>query len=286
MSYKKKILASSYPLIKWTNKILTALGLRPKGRLRVIIYHDIPVHLENEFSNQLSWLSKSWKFVTPEAFSRMMAGQEKILEDSLLLTFDDGFISNRRVAETVLENLGISALFFVVTDFINLSSTQDWRKFVGDHIVPGLNPNMVSEDQRNMSWEDLAFLVERGHSIGAHTADHSRLCNVEYDNLQNQIIASADEIEEKLSLKVEHFAYTFGDLKSFSADGLKIARQRFNFIYTGIRGYNNNVAPWAIRRDAVSPTESCLLVGAFLEGAGDWLYSADLKVYDTWSSRT
>ena len=73
------------------------------------------------------------------------------------------------------------------------------------------------------------------------------------------------------------------DLSSFSSVALKIARSRFPFIYTGLRGKNRKgVHPWAIRRDAVQASDSLSLVGAYLEGGADFLYSRALKTYESW----
>jgi peptidoglycan/xylan/chitin deacetylase (PgdA/CDA1 family) len=135
----------------------------------------------------------------------------------------------------------------------------------------------------NMSWEDLAFLVDSGHTIGAHTAHHARLSEIPAKELAVEIVQSADLLEKKLGICVEHFAYTFGDLASFSPVALALARVRFPFIYTGLRGNNDvGVAPWAIRRDAIDPTNSNALVGAYLEGGADFLYAKSLRTYESW----
>ena len=52
----------------------------------------------------------------------MISGSEPIQGNNLLITFDDGLISNRIVAEKVLNPLGINAIFFVVTDFIDINN--------------------------------------------------------------------------------------------------------------------------------------------------------------------
>ena len=66
----------------------------------------------------------------------MISGLEPIQDNNLLITFDDGLISNRIVAEKVLNPLGIKAIFFVVTDFIDIKNVDDARQFVADNIIP------------------------------------------------------------------------------------------------------------------------------------------------------
>lgn len=283
MSLKHRLLAAAYQPLKLSNALLRQVSGHQGGRLRVLLYHDIAPSDEARFAVQLRWLSRSWRFITPGTFVSMISGEEPVHEDCLLLSFDDGFASNRRVAESILNPMGIKALFFIVSEFAALSDTADWRSFVSQNIYPGLQPEDVPAHWRNMNWDDLAYLLETGHSIGAHTAHHARLSQVAPVDLAAEIILSADVLQQKLRSKIEHFAYTFGDLASFSPAALAAARSRFKFVYTGLRGTNvSGVAPWAIRRDAMAASDSLSLVGALLEGGADRLYAASLATYESW----
>ena len=138
---------------------------------------------------------------------------------------------------------------------------------------------------KNMSVADLRYLSETGHTIGAHTATHQRLSFVRDDErLVDEIVASADWLEERLKVRIDHFAFPFGNLASFSRAALQVARSRFQHIYTGMRGDNAESVPsWAIRRDAITVDDSLHLVGAFLEGAADPRYARDLRTYESWA---
>ncbi len=286
MSLKHRLLASVYHPLRVGNALLRQAGSRPSGRLRVLLYHDIAPQEEERFADHVRWLARSWRFVDPQQFARMVSGEEPVREDSLLLTFDDGFASNRRVVEKLLNPLGIHALFFVVSGFAGLSGKEDWRRFVASNIHPGMKPEDVPAHWRNMTWDDLAYLLETGHSIGGHTANHAHLSQVAAENLEAEIIGSADLLERRLGVKIEHFAYTFGNLASFSPAALAVARGRFKYIYTGLRGDNADGAPpWAIRRDCIAPVDPLSLVGAFLEGGADLLYARHLAKYESWGHR-
>lgn len=279
MSFKHYLLIAGYYPLRAFNKI----GRRRTSRLRVLLYHNISPTDEANFECQLRWLSKSWQFVTPEHFSEMVDGTKPVERDSLLLTFDDGFMSNRVVTERVLNPLGISALFFIVSNFANLSRHGDWRRFVAEKIDPGLRPEDIPNHKQNMSVGDLKFLKETGHTIGAHTANHKRLSTTLIENLDYEIIKSADDLEQSVGIKIEHFAYTFGDLSSFSLSSLTLARSRFKYIYTGLRGNNAGTnSPCVIRRDSCSPTDHPFVLGAFLEGGVDRLYKTSLEDFESW----
>jgi peptidoglycan/xylan/chitin deacetylase (PgdA/CDA1 family) len=232
---------------------------------------------------QLRWLSRSWLFVTPENFAAMLTGAEKVTKDSLLLCFDDGFLSNRLVAERVLNKMGIKALFFVPSEFVALSAESDWQSFIAQNIYPSMKPIDVPDDWKNMNWEDLNYLIETGHTIGAHTARHGLLSQLKDDDLNREIIDSANVLEGELGIKINHFAYSFGNLTSFSPKALSVARSRFDYIYTGLRGNNSGgIPPWAIRRDAILAKDSLSRVGLLLEGAADRRYTSDINVYESW----
>lgn len=283
MKIKNFILEKSYPLIRLKNNFNSSFNSNYCSPLRTLIYHDISPELHESFFEQIKWLQESWKFVSPHEFTNLISGEISIREPSLLLTFDDGFYSNRTVVEKILNPLGIKALFFIVSEFAELGSKDDWRGFVSKHIWPGLKESEVPDHWNNMSWRDLEFLLDSGHTIGAHTAHHARLSKVSGLELEGEIVESADLIENKLGISLVHFAYTFGDLASFSPKALALARQRFQFIYTGLRGNNSlGVPSWAIRRDPVQVTDSLLLIGAYLEGGADFLYSRSLKTYESW----
>lgn len=283
MSLKHRFLAAAYHPLRVRNKLLRRLGSGMPGRLRVLLYHDIAPQDEAHFATHLRWLSQSWRFVGPNRFVAMLSGEEPVVADSLLLSFDDGFASNRRIAEAVLNPMGINALFFIVSQFAALSNTEDCRAFIAQNIYPALRPEDVPDHWRNMTWDDLSFLLEAGHSLGAHTAHHARLSQVPAEALSAEIIECANMLEGKLAVKVEHFAYTFGNLASFSPAALAVARTRFKYIYTGLRGDNSRgVPPWAIRRDAMAATDSFSLVGALLEGGADRIYARSLAEYESW----
>ena len=171
----------------------------------------------------------------------------------------------------------------IVSNFSKLSKAHDWRRFVAQHIDPGLRPEDVPVSKQNMSIDDLKFLNNTGHSIGAHTADHTRLSDTLGDVLNREIVDSADYLEQKIGIKIEHFAYTFGDLSSFTPEALAIASHRFKYIHTGLRGDNSlKTPPWAIRRDSLSPSDPLYLLGALLEGGADRFYLSSLNEYESW----
>jgi peptidoglycan/xylan/chitin deacetylase (PgdA/CDA1 family) len=284
MRWSRSVIPAAYYAVKAAKTVGRRLRLASPDSLRVLLYHDIAPAEEAHFASQLRWLAQSWNFLTPERFAAVVGAQEPLRGRNLLLSFDDGFASNRRVAERILQPLGIRALFFVVSDFVALQNREDARQFIARHIQPGVVAATLPDHLYNMGWSDLEALLEQGHCIAAHTRTHARLSLLSGEaELEREIITSADTIAQRLGIPVDHFAYTFGDLASFSPQALAVARRRFRFIYSGLRGDNApGVSPLALRRDAAGPADSFATLGAYLEGAIDLRYARSRAQLAEW----
>src|SRR3989344_652710 len=198
MSLHHHLLAGTYYPIKLAKAIGRPLGLVSTDCLRVLLYHDIAPQNQVRFAAQLRWLARSWDFISPERFAAMVSGEESIRGRNLLLTFDDGFASNRVAAEKVLNPMGIQALFFVVSDFVALADRDEARHFIAQHILPGSRAEDLPAHWHNMGWTDLEALMQQGHTIGAHTRTHARLSEIDAESdLEREIIAGADTLAQR-----------------------------------------------------------------------------------------
>ena len=284
MAAHHRVMAAAYYAVKVAKAFGRPLGIAFPSSLRVLIYHDIPPEEQHQFAAQLRWLARSWRFVSADQFAALVSGSEPVRGRNLLLTFDDGFASNRRVAEEVLRPMGIRALFFPVSDFVSIVDRNEARQFIAQHIQPGCNADELPTHLYNMGWSDLEALLQQGHSIGGHTRTHARLSQIGTEpDLEREIVAGADTLAHRLGVPIEHFAYTFGDIASFSPQALEVARRRFRFVYSGLRGDNaRGVSPFALRRDAITTQDSISLVGAYVEGAADFHYARSRAQLAAW----
>lgn len=263
--------------------MMGAMFRKPPYRLRVLSYHDMSQVDEVLFEKQLRWIMKTWNIVAPEDFAAMVSGKVPLKRDTLLLTFDDGTISNLHVAKRVLRPLGIRALYFIVTQYALLGKNDNWRQFAASHIIPNKKPNEIPENFRNMSIADLQLLISDGHTIGAHTKTHARLSTLTGENLYQEIIGGADLLAAYLGREIRHFAYPFGNFDSISSEAARVAWQRFDYVYSGLRGNNGrNPVPWHLRRDSNDPHDSFLYTGACLEGGADFLYANKNRICSNW----
>jgi peptidoglycan/xylan/chitin deacetylase (PgdA/CDA1 family) len=292
LSFHHKILSKASPLLNEGRKIAINTNIISNDRLRVLTFHDIPPNQLLEFEAQLSHLRKEWLIISPEKFENMITGKDPINGSNLLITFDDGLISNRVVAEKVLNPMGIKAIFFIISDFASIDNHDEARQFISERIMPNSNIEDIPENWSNMQWSDLAALIEQGHTIGSHSRKHARLSEViTMEEINNEIVQSADYINLKLGSVVEHFAYPFGDLASINKAALTIASNKFKYLHTGMRGNNKkSLNHKSIRRDSTSTQNKHneysifenRLLDTFLMGAADFQYKKSLQEIDSW----
>lgn len=250
---------------------------KPNYRLRVLSYHDIDRQDEKKFEKQLLWITKKWNIVDPKNFEKLINGEEKLEADSLMLTFDDGTLSNYIVAKKILAKHQIKALFFIVSKYALIDNLEDSKKFAANNIML-TSVDKIPENFENMRINHLKELINDGHSIGSHTLSHARLSTLNIYDIDREINEGADLLEKELGVSINHFAYPFGDINSINVKASGVAIERFENVYTGMRGENSlPLNSSNIMRDSNDPNDSLWFTGACLEGLVDRLYKNKIK---------
>lgn len=273
------IFSLCFPFLYWKNRLF-----QKQGGLRVLIYHDLNTLDILAFEKQIKWLSSHYSFISPAEFKEIIDKKLTLSGNKILITFDDGFYSGYTAAVNVLKKYGVKGIFFIISDFVQIEDRNIAHQFISKNIIPGKPITQILKDSFNLSSNNLKQLISDGHTIGGHTRTHARLSTIkEMRMLEEEIISSADSLEKILGIEISDFAYTFGDIDSFSSDALYITKKRFKYIYTGLRGNNaDHHEPLCVCREAVSPHDSNWLLGTFLEGGADFLYKSQLKHYKNW----
>jgi peptidoglycan/xylan/chitin deacetylase (PgdA/CDA1 family) len=207
------------------------------------------------FEEQMKWLADSMRVVPlAEAVERA---------DGVALTFDDGYRDNYIEAAPVLARLGLPATVFVVTGRLGAWLDHDVR----------------AAESRLMSWEDLRALAGAGWTIGGHTLSHPILTRLSEADQRREISCCKAQIEERLGLCAEAFAYPFGSALDFSEVTRAIVREcGYTCAVSNRYGVNGPGADrWALRRVWVDRTDTLDSFRAKVEGRLDrlaWLDNA------------
>jgi peptidoglycan/xylan/chitin deacetylase (PgdA/CDA1 family) len=259
------------------------LFFKKKKQLRVLTFHEIMESDLEKFSDCIKFLKKNWEIITPNKFKLIISNKVKLKRNSILITFDDGYYSQFLVAKSILKKLKIKSIFFIVNDFVFLKNSKKIRNFINHRFFPG-EEAQFNKNTKNITFQNLKILQKEGHTIGWHTKTHARCSDrMLTTNLINEIVNSASLIEKKLKIKIDDFAFTFGNFASISPLSLKIAKKKYKFIYSGLRGNNFSLDyKFVIRRDSINFNFSHKLIALFLNGYSDFLYSKNTKIIDKW----
>lgn len=270
--------------MKFSRRQIATAILRPllslipsKEGPTVLTFHNILPRDYLWFDNFIEFLQKSYEFIDPLNFETEASNFDKT---KILLTFDDGFLSNKYLAEEILSKHDIKAIFFVTEDFIELEGSEISR-FVHKNFYPD---SEKFDFERNllepMNWADVKWLSEEGHMIGAHTKTHPKLSLLNDEAaLIEEIIESANRIQETVDTQVNCFAFPFGTLESVNKKIIEIARTRFDFIFSNLRG-NVIESPGNqfIFRQNIVPNDPLWLSKLVIGGKLDWLHSKSRKL--------
>ena len=180
-------------------------------------------------------------------------GLEDLLDDrreqrlspgrSVVLTFDDGYADNRRLAFPVLGERGFKAIFFLVTKCIGGKNVWDTSGELAGRPL--------------LSWADVSEMLEAGMQIGAHTQNHIALPDLPADEAEREIAGSRTDLEVVLKRPIRAFAYPYGLLDSRTPAA--VAKAGFDGACCTRSGPNHAVvSSYLLRRVEVRGTDSLL----------------------------
>jgi peptidoglycan/xylan/chitin deacetylase (PgdA/CDA1 family)/glycosyltransferase involved in cell wall biosynthesis len=173
--------------------------------------HGIYVTREN-FDWQMEYLKKKgFVTLTFRDYANLTEEQKKYGK-YILLTFDDGYEDNYRVAFPSLSKYGFKATIFLVAG----RETNDWDK--GQSSEPEL---------RLLSREEILEMKKCGIEFGSHTLTHPDLTKIPLEAAKKEIFESKKRIEEIIPDEVITLAYPYGKLNQNLKEIVKQAGYKF-----------------------------------------------------------
>jgi peptidoglycan/xylan/chitin deacetylase (PgdA/CDA1 family) len=171
----------------------------------ILMYHDIGQSSEttsrlavspSAFAGQLAYLHDAgFKTITMGDLSAVLAGEITELPDqTIVLTFDDGYESFYSHAVPLLGRYGFTATVFVTSGWVHDAGTRPTGK----------------EPGRMLGWNQVTESVGAGIEIGAHTCQHPELDQLPDNSLREELYSSKARLEDKIGLAVPGQAYPFG----------------------------------------------------------------------------
>jgi peptidoglycan/xylan/chitin deacetylase (PgdA/CDA1 family) len=125
-----------------------------------------------------------------------LRGQAPMPNRAVTLTFDDGCENFYENALPVLEEFGLPAIVYAITELAGGPAT--WLAADG-HPTPPL-----------MNFERLREIASRGIEVGSHGARHVRLEGLPPEALRAEVAGSRERLQDELGQRVQHFCYPYG----------------------------------------------------------------------------
>lgn len=192
--------------------------IRPTAR--ILLYHRIadvkndPYLLAvspNNFQKQLQYLKNDFRLVS----LRQLVGElktRKITDNTIAITFDDGYADNLYNAVPILKELGIPATIFITAESIGQNI------FYWDKDNPDAGRPLSAEELQQLT---ATALLE----VGAHTLTHPRLSKISSEKQEKEIFKSKEQLEATAHKLILGFAYPFGDKNSFTPDIINLVKK-------------------------------------------------------------
>lgn len=175
-----------------------------------------------EFTEQLDYLqSEGYTTITIMDLLRAKKGKGTLPERPIILTFDDGYEDNYTTLLPILEERGLKAVVFMVTNDIG-------RKGY-------------------LSWGELRDMQARGIEIGSHTANHQPLTSLDREKQAEEMKLSKLLMEWNGMKTIYSFSYPNGeyDEEMFAL----LQENEYLAAVTGESGLNTfKTNPYALRR--------------------------------------
>lgn len=176
-------------------------------RLPVLLYHHVGPPRSGtypsltvapaSFERQVKWVARrGFHGIRPLDWLRWLRDGHGLPEKPVLFTFDDGYADLAEYALPVLCRYGFGAAVYLAT--ARIGETNVWDQAEG------------SAAHRLMTIEQVQDWAQRGIEFGAHTRTHVDLSSLPPDQLTNEVVGSADDLERLLGVRPASFAYPYG----------------------------------------------------------------------------
>jgi len=173
--------------------VFIALGVVAHAYVTVLLYHkfdeadspstSVPTVM---FRQQMDYLKeKGYKVISMDDLFECISGAKPMPEKAVVITIDDGYLSEYTHAVPVLKEHGFPFCIFVFTRAVGS------RNF--------------------MNWDQLKDVLSSGGDVGSHSHTHPRLTEVPSDEMEKEYRVSRKILEEKLGIEAKWFAYPFGE---------------------------------------------------------------------------
>ena len=159
--------------------------------LYTLCYHQVPAALQDRFAGQLRYLRQYGDFIDADTACERLAAGWPARERAFLISFDDGYADTHDVALPVLSALGLPAIVFLVSEWIDA-------------------PPLPGGERLHMNRSEVADWLSAGLKIGSHGARHVQLSKLTAEQVAEEMRRSQSDLAALAGCAVNHFACPWG----------------------------------------------------------------------------
>lgn len=248
---------SSLRAILWRVLHFFARISRSRPLMLVLLYHSVSESRDffavspKDFERQMSFLKKHFR-VVPLSRAFEHAAGDPVRENSVAITFDDGYKDFATTALPILRVYGFPSTVFV------LGGEPSEDGLGNSH--PLLSPADIS-----------SLGGQPDVSVGSHSLTHRKLTRLSEDDLRRELEGSAHAIQGFTGIRPRYVAYPKGSFNTL------VAREAQALGYEGAvsvieRGVHPGDPLYALPRIQVDSSTTESIFSAKLSRAADWYY--------------
>ena len=236
-----------------TSSLFSGSSEEDDRTLRVLTYHKVndlwpnPITVPTRtFAQQMSLLPElGYQPVSLEAVRDHYLAGAPLPRGAVLITFDDGYRDNLVNAAPVLLRHGYPAVIFVPIGFL-----EDDTPLPHEVALRGLGVR-----NGTIRWGDLVGLEASGIRIESHGVSHTRLSELDDEEVTRELVVSKRRLEEWLGREVEAFAYIKGTSADFGPQHPGLVEEAgYKLAFTAIFGANSPQSDrFQLRRYSIEP---------------------------------
>ena len=203
-------------------------------RGELVNHERVYVAYDSSFAEQMGYLHRQgYTTITLDELVAFQEGRRSLPSRPIILTFDDGFMSNYLYAFPILKQYGMKATIFVTPD----RESQNFKKYA--HIDAPLSPEQIQE------------MSEYGISIESHGMTHRYLTELSPDTTRWELEESKHVLEQTTKKRVRFLAVPSG---AYNRLVRRLAKEcGYEAVFCMLKGTNNKGSDrYALRRLVVA----------------------------------
>lgn len=195
LSFNNKI-----PISAQANESILADGTLRRIQVPILMYHYVSVLPPDAdetrigltvepalFETHLNYFSEAgFNMISLHDLHHALYTGYALPPNSIILTFDDGYVDHYTNVFPLLQHYNFTATFFVITGRAD------------------------NNDPNHLNWSQITEMSNAGMSMEAHTKDHFGLSGRDYDFLVYQILGSIESLQAHTGQSVNMFSYPAG----------------------------------------------------------------------------